>query len=173
MRLLRLLNVAVGDGDSYDFGGVAVQIFDVPGHTRGHIAYYVADAGAAFVGDTIFALGCGRLFEGTPAQMWDSIQKLMTLPDSTLLYCAHEYTQANARFAVTVDPDNSDLMARARDIDAARARSEPTVPTRLGVEKATNPFLRPAAASLRATLGMTDADDVAVFAETRARKDRF
>lgn len=167
------IDVAVADGDVYEFGTIKLQIFDVPGHTRGHIAFYCEQAGAAFVGDTIFALGCGRLFEGTAQQMWTSIQKLMTLPDATHIYCAHEYTQSNARFAVTVDPDNSALTQRAVDIDAARARGEATVPTTLAIEKATNPFLRPMAASLRATLNMVGADDVAVFAETRNRKDNF
>ena len=167
------IDVQLEDGQHYAFGGIELQAIDVPGHTRGHIAYYVPAAGAAFVGDTIFALGCGRLFEGTPAQMWTSIQKLMALPDATQLYCAHEYTQANAKFALTVDPDNAELQKRAAEIDALRSRGEPTVPTTLSVEKATNPFLRPAAASLQSTLGMLDADPVAVFSETRARKDDF
>ncbi len=167
------IDVALGDGDVYRLGAIETRVFDVPGHTRGHIAYYMADAGAAFVGDTIFALGCGRLFEGTPAQMWTSIQKLMGLPDDTRLYCAHEYTQSNARFAVTVDPDNADLTRRVVEIDALRSRGEPTVPTTLALEKATNPFLRPHSASLRSTLNMADSDDVAVFAETRSRKDNF
>jgi len=167
------IDVALGDGDVYSLGTIETQVFDVPGHTRGHVAYYMADAGAAFVGDTIFALGCGRLFEGTAAQMWASIQKLMQLPDTTKLYCAHEYTQSNARFALSVDPDNAQLMQRAAEIDTLRARGEPTVPTTIGLEKATNPFLRPDAASLRATLDMVAADNVAVFAETRTRKDNF
>jgi hydroxyacylglutathione hydrolase len=167
------IDVAVADGEDYEFGTVPIRVFDVPGHTRGHIAYYLAAAEAAFVGDTIFALGCGRLFEGTPEQMWGSIQKLMGLPDATRVYCAHEYTQSNARFAVTVDPDNTDLIERAAKIDELRAQGIPTVPTTIGLEKATNPFLRPEASSLRATLGMQDADAVAVFAETRRRKDSF
>lgn len=167
------IDVAVGEGDIYEFGDIQLQVFDVPGHTRGHIAFYCAEAGAAFVGDTIFALGCGRLFEGSPEQMWTSIQKLMALPDDTQIYCAHEYTQSNARFALTVDPENSALRQRATEIDEARKQGQATVPTTLGLEKATNPFLRPMAASLRNTLGMSDADDVAVFAETRNRKDNF
>lgn len=167
------IDVAVGQDDVYELGKIKLQVFDVPGHTRGHIAFYAPAAGAAFVGDTIFALGCGRLFEGSPEQMWTSIQKLMTLPDSTKIYCAHEYTQSNARFAVTVDPDNAALIERAGQIDEARSRGEATVPTTLGLEKATNPFLRPMAASLRGTLNMASADDVAVFAETRNRKDNF
>jgi len=167
------IDVCLGDGQRFDFGGSEILAIDVPGHTRGHIAYYVPEAAAAFVGDTIFALGCGRLFEGTPTQMWGSIQKLMALPDDTQLYCAHEYTQSNARFAVTVDPDNEALRTRVLEIDDMRRRGEPTVPTILGVEKATNPFLRPTAESLQRTLGMVNADPVSVFTETRARKDNF
>ncbi len=167
------IDICVGQDDVYELGKIKLQVFDVPGHTSGHIAFYAPDAKAAFVGDTIFALGCGRLFEGTPEQMWTSIQKLMALPDDTQIYCAHEYTQSNARFALSVDPDNAELTKRAQQIDDARSRGEATVPTILGLEKATNPFLRPMAASLRATLGMASADDVAVFAETRTRKDNF
>ena len=167
------IDVGVGQDDVYKVGNIELQVFDVPGHTSGHIAFYAPAANAAFVGDTIFALGCGRLFEGSPAQMWSSIQKLMALPDNTEVYCAHEYTQSNARFALTVDPDNQALVARAEQIDEARQRGEATVPTTMGLEKATNPFLRPMAASLRATLGMAQANDVEVFAETRNRKDNF
>ncbi len=167
------IDIAVGDGDQYEFGGLTAGVFDVPGHTRGHIAYYFADEHVAFVGDTLFALGCGRLFEGTPSQMWTSLQKLLALPDQTRVYCAHEYTQANARFALTVDPENQELRRRALEIDDRRAQGLPTVPTRIGLERRTNPFLRPASASLRRTLGMCDASDTEVFAEVRARKDRF
>ncbi len=167
------IDIEVGDGDVYDLGGARARVLDVPGHTRGHIAYHFADSGVAFVGDTLFVLGCGRLFEGTPAQMWNSLQKLMALPDDTVVYCAHEYTQANARFALSVDPDNPALVERAREIDTLRAAGTPTVPTSLALEKATNPFLRPMSPTLRATLGMQDASDVEVFAETRRRKDNF
>ncbi len=167
------IDVAVGEGDTYEFGGVRAQVYDVPGHTRGHIAYYFADEQVAFVGDTLFALGCGRLFEGTPSQMWTSLQKLLALPDQTRIYCAHEYTQANARFALTVDPENEDLARRAREIDDARAQGLPTVPTSIGLERRTNPFLRPGSETLRRTLGMINESDTQVFAEVRARKDRF
>ena len=167
----------VGDGDAVALGASTAQVFDTPGHTSGHIVYYFADAsaeaGAAFVGDTIFAMGCGRLFEGTPAQMWASLNKVAALPPETVLYCAHEYTQANARFALTVDPDNEALKARAKAVDALRAEGTPTVPTTLAEELATNPFLRAEAPGLKSALGMEDADPVAVFAETRARKDAF
>ncbi len=164
---------ALGDGDVFDLGGHEVRVFDVPGHTAGHIAYWLPADGVAFVGDTLFALGCGRLFEGTAAQMWHSLQKLMALPPETRVYCAHEYTQANARFALSVDPRNAELVARAEAIDAARDQGEPTVPTTLGLELRTNPFLRAEARSLQETLGLVGADPVEVFAETRARKDRF
>lgn len=167
------IDITLGDGDEYMFGSLTARVFDVPGHTRGHIAYYFADEHVAFVGDTLFALGCGRLFEGTPSQMWTSLQKLSALPDETRVYCAHEYTQANARFALTVDPDNEDLRRRAREIDDRRAQGLPTVPTSIGLERRTNPFLRPASESLRRTLQMPGATDTEVFAEVRARKDRF
>ena len=123
--------------------------------------------------DTLFAMGCGRLFEGSAEQMWASLQKLLAWPDDTRVYCAHEYTQSNARFALTVEPDNADLVARAADVDRLRAAGEPTIPSTIGLEKATNPFLRPTSAGLAATIGMPDADTVAVFAETRRRKDAF
>lgn len=163
----------VGDGDEVKFGAATAKVFDVPGHTAGHIAYWFAEDKAAFVGDTLFALGCGRLFEGTAQQMWTSLQKLMALPPETKVYCAHEYTQSNARFAISVDPDNADLAARVKEIDAMRARGIPTVPSSIGLELATNPFLRPTSQSLQRSLGMVGADAVAVFAETRKRKDNF
>ena len=167
------IDTALGDGDVYEFGGHSARVFDVPGHTRGHIAYYLEGDGAAFVGDTLFALGCGRLFEGTPGQMWTSLQKLLALPDATRVYCAHEYTEANARFALTVDPDNEALVRRAGEVRRARARGEPTVPTSIGLERRTNPFLRPQSETLRRSLDMLDSSDVEVFAEVRGRKDRF
>ncbi|MEN6544105.1 hydroxyacylglutathione hydrolase [Parvibaculum sp.] len=164
---------AVGEGDIVEVGSARARVIDVPGHTRGHVAYHFADDHVVFVGDTLFALGCGRLFEGTPAQMWTSLGKLMALPDDTTVYCAHEYTQSNARFALTVEPHNAALVARAKEIDDKRARGEWTVPTTIALEKATNPFLRAASADLRATIGLPNAADVDVFAETRARKDKF
>ena len=163
----------VGEGDIVDLGGSQARVIDTPGHTAGHIIYHFAEDGAAFVGDTIFAMGCGRLFEGTPAQMWASLSKIAALPPETKLYCAHEYTQANAAFALSVDPDNDALKARAKDVDALRAAGTPTVPTTLALELATNPFLRAEDKRLKAALGMENAEAVAVFAETRARKDSF
>jgi len=167
------IDVQYGDGDSFMFGSHRVRVFDTPGHTTGHIVYYLPDDAVAFVGDTLFSLGCGRLFEGTPAQMWHSLQKLMDWPDDTRLYCAHEYTQANARFALTVEPGNRDLVARSRDVDDLRGRDEPTVPTTLALEKATNPFLRPMSAEIQKTVGCDGNDLVAVFARVRALKDEF
>lgn len=163
----------VGEGDEFRLGGHPVRVFDTPGHTRGHIVYYLPEDRAAFVGDTLFAMGCGRLFEGTPEQMWTSLQKLMQWPDDTSIYCAHEYTQANARFALSVEPDNEALVERARQVDALRARNEPTVPTTMGIEKATNPFLRPMSPEISARVGLDGADLVEVFARTRALKDAF
>ena len=162
-----------GDGESFTFGGRAVHVYDTPGHTTGHIVYHLPEDSVAFVGDTLFSLGCGRLFEGTPAQMWNSLQKLMRWPDDTLLYCAHEYTQANARFALSVEPNNPELVARSMQVDSLRAKDEPTVPTTLALEKATNPFLRPASAEIQASVGCGDDDLVEVFARTRAAKDNF
>ena len=167
------IDVRVADGERFEFGTTSALVLEVPGHTVGHIAYYFEEDGIAFVGDTLFALGCGRLFEGTAGQMWSSLEKLMALPDDTVVYCAHEYTQANAAFALTVEPGNPALVARSRDIDRLRAEGRPTVPTTIGLEKATNPFLRPHSENLQATVGVTDDDPVAVFAETRRRKDRF
>ena len=167
------IDTQVGDGDRFSFGNHDVQVFDVSGHTIGHIAYYFAQAEKLFCGDALFALGCGRLFEGTPDQMWTSLQKLIELPDNTGVYCAHEYTQANAAFALSVEPQNSELHARSKEIDALRLANKPTVPSTIGLEKATNPFLRPMSEDLQANLDMVGADLVAVFAETRRRKDNF
>ena len=136
------IEVEVDDGDRYRFGEAEAEVFFIPGHTSGHIAYAFRDQRALFCGDTIFALGCGKMFEGTPQQFWTSLSRLRSLPDDMRVYCAHEYTQSNARFAVTVETDNQQLMARRASVDAARARGEATVPSLLGEEKQTNPFLR-------------------------------
>lgn len=167
------IDIQLCDDDEYRFGKQRVMIYETPGHTSGHVIYYFTEAGIAFVGDTLFSLGCGRLFEGTPEQMWRSLQKLLALPDDTVVYCAHEYTQSNARFALTVEPQNRALVERAAEVNRLRAEKRPTVPTTIGLERRTNPFLRPDSTDLRATLGMPGADDVAVFAETRRRKDVF
>ncbi len=167
------IDIALGDGETFDLGSRTATIFDTPGHTSGHIVYYFAADGVAFTGDTLFSLGCGRLFEGSPEQMWASLQKLLAWPDETLVYCAHEYTQANAAFALTVEPDNAQLVERAAQIDELRSRNAPTIPSTIGLERATNPFLRPTSPALQATLGMTGAPPADVFAETRRRKDHF
>ena len=133
---------AVGGSERAEFGPLMADVIDTPGHTAGHIAFHFAQAGVVFTGDTLFALGCGRLFEGSAADMHGSIARLMALPDATAVYCAHEYTAANARFALSVDPDNAALVARAAEVDAARAAGRPTVPTTIGLERATNPFAR-------------------------------
>lgn len=167
------IDVEVGDGDSYSIGNAVATVFDVPGHTRGHIAYWFEGSEALFCGDTLFVMGCGRLFEGTPGQMVQSLSKFDALPDETRVFCAHEYTQSNGRFALTVEPQNQALQNLMRDVDAKRAQGIPTVPSTLGQERATNPFLRPSSADLQETLGMLGADIVDVFAETRRRKDQF
>ncbi len=161
------------EGDRFELGAAEALIFETPGHTSGHISYWFAAAKALFCADTLFSLGCGRLFEGTPAQMWQSLGKFASLPDDALVYCAHEYTQSNARFALSVDPDNPALQARTAEIDRQRAAGRPTVPTTLGAERAANPFLRPNDPAIRRQLRMENASDVEVFAEIRRRKDRF
>jgi hydroxyacylglutathione hydrolase len=159
------LDRAVGEGDEVKLGETVFRVIDTGGHTLGHISYYDAKDGVAFVGDTLFALGCGRLFEGTAEQMWGSLSRLAALPDATRIYCAHEYTASNARFALSVD-GGSALKARADQVFAARERGEWTVPTTIGAEKATNPFLR--APTLRPDLEPAEA-----FAAIRAAKDSF
>ncbi|MBI1365493.1 MAG: hydroxyacylglutathione hydrolase [Alphaproteobacteria bacterium] len=161
------------DGDRLALGETTARVIATPGHTLGHVIYYFESDGAAFVGDTIFALGCGRLFEGTPEQMWRSLSAIAALPAQTKLYCAHEYTEANARFALAIDPANAALQARAAEIGRLRAQGAPTVPTDVAAERAANPFLRAGDPGLQARIGMAGADPVAVFAEIRKRKDRF
>jgi hydroxyacylglutathione hydrolase len=146
---------------------------DASGHTMGHVAYHMPAAQAVFTADSLMALGCGRVFEGTMPQMWASLQKLAALPPETTVCSGHEYTQANARFALTIDPGNPELKSRAEAVDAARAKGAPTVPSRLADELATNPFLRAADPGIQAHLGMTGADPADVFAEIRTRKDNF
>ena len=167
------LDIEVGDGDLFKLGNAEARVYDVSGHTNGHIAYWFDGSDALFCGDTIFAIGCGRLIEGTPGEMWASLTKLMGLPDRTKVYCAHEYTQSNGRFALTVEPGNQALVDRMVQVDTARAQGRPTVPSTLDEELATNPFLRPDSADLQATIGVISDDPVAVFGETRRLKDGF
>ncbi len=151
------LDVLVKEGDIVSLGTVTAQVLDVPAHTAGHIAYHFATDQAAFVGDTLFAMGCGRLFEGTAEQMYSNMRKLEALGDDTQVYCAHEYTQSNGRFALTVEPDNQALVERMEHVDIMRERGESTVPTSIALERATNPFMR--------------AGSVAELAERRLAKD--
>ncbi len=167
------IDVAVGEGDRFRLGDAEAQVFDTPGHTSGHISYWFAEAKALFCADTLFSLGCGRLFEGTPAQMWSSLQKFEPLPDDALVYCGHEYTLSNAKFAVTVDPDNGVLESRLAEVERLRAAGERTIPTTLGEERAANPFLRPGDPAIRRLLDMANATDAEVFGEIRRRKDGF
>mgnify|MGYP005806205089 CR=1 FL=1 len=163
----------VGDGSRFDFAGHGVEVIETPGHTAGHVCYYLPHDHLLFSADTLFALGCGRLFEKSAEVMWPSLQKLLKLPDDTIVYFGHEYTLANARFAVTIDPDNAALAARLGEIETARAAGLPTAPTRMDIEKATNPFLRPHDPAIRRHLGMENAEDWQVFGEIRRRKDHF
>jgi hydroxyacylglutathione hydrolase len=167
------IDIAVDEASGADFGSRHAQVFFVPGHTRGHIAYWFAQDRALFCGDTLFSLGCGRLFEGTPEQMWSSLLKLRALPDETRIYCAHEYTQSNARFALTAEPENAELRIRAEEVAHLRAEGRFTVPSTLAVEKACNPFLRADRATLRKRFGEPKSKDAEVLGAIRAAKDRF
>ena len=153
------LDVQVGEGDTVAIGGHVADVMLVPGHTAGHIAFHLAAEAAIFTGDTLFAMGCGRLFEGTPAQMFANMQRYAALPDETQVYCGHEYTQSNGRYALVAEPDNAAIVKRMIAVDAARANGEPTVPTTIGLERATNPFLR--------------AETETAFAAFRKGKDDF
>ena len=161
----------VAHGDTVTLGGFTAQVIDVSGHTNGHVAFHIPDAGVAFVGDAVFALGCGRMFEGEPKQFWDSLARIKALPEETVLYCAHEYTQSNARFALHADPDNAALQDYAAEIDRKRAAGEPTVPTTLARELATNPFLRADNDDMQARWGGAAPHET--FAALRAAKDNF
>ncbi|MAC81809.1 MAG: hydroxyacylglutathione hydrolase [Rhodobacteraceae bacterium] len=167
------LDVEVAEGDTVTIGGSTGTVIDVSGHTVGHIAYHFPDSNAVFTADSLMALGCGRVFEGTMAMMWASLGKLAALPDWTIVYSGHEYTESNGRFALSVDPGNKTLQARMDEIKAARARGEPTVPSELSLEKATNPFLRAALPEMAVQIGMEGADPADVFGEIRKRKDSF
>ncbi|QYX57698.1 hydroxyacylglutathione hydrolase [Roseovarius sp. SCSIO 43702] len=167
------LDIAVAEGDTVTIGRETGHVLDVSGHTVGHIAFHFPDSRAAFTADSLMALGCGRVFEGTMEQMWHSLSKLAALPEDTRIYSGHEYTAANARFALSIDPKNSALISRARAVDAARTDNQPTVPSLLSEELATNPFLRASDPALKSELGMSRASDAETFAEIRTRKDNF
>ncbi len=167
------LDDQVADGDVIRIGMDQGVVIAVPGHTLGHVAYHFPDSKVIFTADSLMSCGCGRLFEGTPKQMWNSLAKIMRLPADTLVCSGHEYTASNIRFALTVDPANAALKDRAARVAAARAKGEPTVPVLLAEELATNPFLRAADAAIRARLDMAGATDAEVFARIRALKDKF
>ena len=167
------IDVGVGEGDFVHVGELAARVIETPGHTAGHIAYYFEEDEVAFCGDTLFSLGCGRVFETPMSVMWDSLGKLAALPGETQIYCGHEYTEANGRFALTIEPENSELRARVGNVASLRASGKPTVPTTISLELATNPFLRAEREDVQASVGMPGADPAAVFAEIRSRKDRF
>jgi len=165
------IDTGVDEHSGWEFAGHAVRVLEVPGHTRGAITFVIGDH--AFTGDTLFALGCGRMFEGDASMMWNSLSKLKALPEQTRIYCGHEYTENNGRFALTIEPGNAALKTRMTEVKAARARKAPTIPSTIGLEKQTNPFLRPDSVEIRKNLGMESAGDTAVFAEIRRRKDAF
>ncbi len=161
------------EGDELAFADARVRVLEVPGHTLDHVAFHFPDDDLVACGDTLFSLGCGRIFEGTPEMMWHSLDRLRRLPGSTRVCCAHEYTLANGRFALHVEPGNRALQRRMREVEDLRTRSLPTLPSTIALERATNPFLRPESAEIRARLDLAEASDVAVFAALRRMKDRF
>lgn len=167
------IDVTVKEGSPLSFAGQPVQVIETPGHTAGHVCYYLPQSNLLFAADTLFALGCGRLLERPAPVMHESLKKLAVLPPETVVYCGHEYTLSNAKFALTVDPENAALKARAAKVEALRAENRPTLPTTIGEELATNPFLRWDDRGIRRTLGLEDATDAEVFAEVRRRKDNF
>jgi hydroxyacylglutathione hydrolase len=167
------LTRGLGEGDSFEFNGEMVRVMAVDGHTIGHIAFWFPKAKAVFSGDVIFSLGCGKLFEGTPAQMWDSISRLRRLPADTLIYGAHEYTLENAAFALRAEPGNPELQARVAEAETMRRGGNPTVPTTVAEEAATNPFLRPESEEIQRFLRLEGAPPAEIFGALRATKDRF
>ena len=166
------LDKTVAEGDTFQFGGTDVRVLDTPGHTAGHITFWMPSETVAFAGDTLFAIGCGRVIEGTMEMMWGSLAKLAKLPGATQVYCGHEYTLSNAKFALSIEPENEALKARAAEVEKLIAAGKPTLPTRIDVELATNPFLRPHSPAIRKRLGMEKAADWQVFGEVRERKNR-
>jgi hydroxyacylglutathione hydrolase len=167
------LDMAVSEGDRITIGSEQGKVIDVSGHTMNHLAFHFPDSAVVFTADSLMAMGCGRLFEGTPAQMFASLAKLSALPPETLVCSGHEYTASNAKFALTIEPENAALISRVEKIETARAQGRPTVPSLLSTERATNPFLRSDSPETQANLGLIGADPVQVFAEIRRRKDSF
>jgi hydroxyacylglutathione hydrolase len=167
------LDVEVKEGDTVDIGGARGTVIETPGHTRGHVSYHFPDEAAVFVGDTLFSVGCGKLLEGDAPTMWTSLSKLAALPTETEVYCGHEYTDANCRFALTIEPENAALQARAKEVAANAAKGAPSLPTTIGQELATNPFLRASSPAIQQRLGLEGQPLDQVFGEVRRRKDRF
>lgn len=167
------IDQGVNEGDVVLLGNHKANIIATPGHTRAHIIYHFAEDNILFCGDTLFVMGCGRLFEGTAEQLWHSFQKLKALPKATLVYCTHEYTQTNGRFALTVEPDNQCLQQRMIEVNRLRTNNQPTVPTTIAEELATNPFFREGSMELQKTIGMTSSKPVEIFAKIRRLKDCF
>ena len=166
------VDVEVAEGDSVMVGGLKAKVIETPGHTAGHIVYWFEGEEILFAGDTLFAMGCGRVFETPLSTMWNSLMKLTHLPTETVIYCGHEYTASNARFALTVDPDNAVLKERAAAVFAMREAGKPTLPTTMEIELVTNPFLRADNPAVKRAVGMPDGDPAAVFAELRERKNK-
>jgi hydroxyacylglutathione hydrolase len=169
-----LVDATVREGDKVRVGGLEARVIETPGHTAGHISYFFPAEQLAFVGDTLFSIGCGRVIEGTPEMMWRSLEKLRdSLPDDTRIYCGHEYTQANIRFAKTIEPANAALSKREKEVEKLRAAGKPTIPSTMGEEKAANPFLRADVPELAKSVGLAGSPAWKVFAEIRERKNRF
>lgn len=168
-----LVDVTVGEGDTVTVGPLSARVLETPGHTAGHISYWFEADKLAFVGDTLFSIGCGRILEGSAETMWQSLLKLRNLPDDTQVFCGHEYTAANVKFARTIEPGNAALMARAKEVEALRAAGKPTLPTTIGAEKAANPFLRADDAALATQMGLAGRAPAQVFAKIRSGKDNF
>lgn len=170
---LPALDLEVSEGETVSLGETTARVIDVSGHTIGHIAFILDADNAAFTADSLMALGCGRVFEGTHAMMWDSLSKFLGLPDETMIYSGHNYGQANGRFALSIEPENAALLDRIARIKAADEAGEFIVPVSMAEEKATNPFLRAVEADVKAAVGLAGADDASTFAEIRRRKDAF
>lgn len=170
---LPLVDLRVAQGDVVKVGSLLARVLETPGHTLDHVVYVFDDDKVVFTGDTLFSLGCGRLFEGSYPMMWDSLLKLRALPDDMLMYCGHEYTAANVKFALTIEPTNPALLARAAEVTELRSAGQPTIPVRLGVEKSANVFLRADDPAVAAGVRLKGADPIAVFTELRERKNKF
>lgn len=173
MHRLPSLELGVEQGDAFALGNQPVYVYDVSGHTKGHVAYYYPEGNALFSGDSLMIMGCGRLFEGDAQMMWSSLSKLMDLPLETRIYSGHEYTASNAKFALSIEPENQELVTRVKQISETRTRGDDTMGATLGLEMQTNPFLRAHLPEMKAAVGMENAEDWQVFAEIRKRKDAF